>query len=110
MIDSTSIDAWAHSEFGCARLGDIRRTRRLVAMAVEAASAPSGRMTQVFQTSASLEAAGRFIRSDDVNDEALRASVRRATAQRCNGHPFVWVPVDQTALTLADPQGKKDIG
>jgi hypothetical protein len=79
-------------------------------MAAEVAAAPSGRMTRVFQSLAALEAAGRFIRSEEVDDEAIRASMRRATAHRCQGHRWVWVPVDQSALTLADPQGRKDLG
>src|SRR5437868_13571870 len=101
MTDFSSVDAWAHSEFAATRLGDARRTDRLVRMAVSAASCPSGRMTHVFETSAELEAAGRFVRSDSIDDEAIGARIRGATAHRCGGHPFAWIPVDQTALTLA---------
>ena len=105
-----SVGEWAKQEFGRARLGDARRTKRAVVMAACAAASPSGKMTQVFRTTSGLEAAGRFIRNGSIVNEELGASARDATVRRCQRAPFVFVPTDQSALTLADPQGHKNIG
>jgi hypothetical protein len=67
-------------------------------------------MTEVFKTSAALEGAGRFVRNDSVTVEALRESIGEAAARRSREQPFVYIPVDQSSLTLADPRGVKDIG
>ncbi len=106
MQDVVSVAKWASQEVGRAWLNDVRRTNRAVEILSAVGTTPAGRMTQVFKTSSELEAAGRFIRSDDVAVAALRGSISNAAARRCREQPFVYVPVDQSSLTLTDPHGR----
>jgi hypothetical protein len=110
MKEPESLQEFAFKELGSAVLKDARRTRRVVKMLTAIAATPAGRMTEVFKTPAELEAAGRFIRSEDVAFEELRLSMSNAAARRSRGNPYVYIPLDQSALTVADPQGRKDVG
>lgn len=107
---STSTEEWARSEFGNAELGDTRRTQRLVRMAATAAEHPSGKITQVFRTSAERQGAYDLLSNDTVTGDELLAALGQATAHRCAGHGFVHVAVDGTSLALTDRAGTKDFG
>src|SRR5438552_2722772 len=91
---------WATREFGRARLGDQRRTRRLIEMAATTAAAPAGQVTQLFTTGATREAAYRFLENPAVDAAELGRAAHLATANRCYEHDFVFVPVDATSLSL----------
>jgi hypothetical protein len=43
---------WARETFGCAELGDARRTKRLMQIAAQAGRRPSGRISAVFESDA----------------------------------------------------------
>lgn len=112
-----SIERWAREEFGHAQLGDARRRARLVAMAAEVARRPGGTVTRVFEDAAAREAAFRFLESDRFSSRDVQAAMRAATASRAAAHPFVYVPIDQTALQITDgmgrsfgPLSRKDMG
>lgn len=102
--------AWARSEFGQARLGDARRTERLVAMGACACDAPSGTVSDVFHTDKEREGAYDLLENEQVEAAAIVAATARATAERCRGLPFVYVAVDGTSLSLVDLAGEKDFG
>ncbi len=95
---------WAHSEFGHARLGDARRTARLVQMAAGVVRRPGGKVLDVFRSSAverpgSVRLSGQragSLRRDMV--EALRV----ATLERIEGYRECIVSVDGTSLKLKD--------
>jgi hypothetical protein len=53
----TSVARWAEEEFAHARLGDARRTRRLVAIAAGAAANPAGKVSAVFDRAKDREGA-----------------------------------------------------
>ena len=59
--------AWAQEEYGDAQLGSKRRTDRLVQMAARGAHRPSGIVSEVFNDSAELEGAYRFVRNPHVD-------------------------------------------
>ncbi len=101
---------WAKHEFGDAALGDARRTQRLVDMAAEAASKPAGKVTEVFAEGATREGAFRLLENEDVAPEAIALAAHRATANRCVGQEFVFVPVDGSSLHLVDRDGAKELG
>lgn len=101
---------WAQGEFGAAALGNNLRTARLVAMAMRAAEAPAGRLTEVFNTKASLEGAYRFVENDAITDDALAHAAHIACARRCADLPFVLVPMDGCTLTLTDVTAAKGFG
>jgi len=109
MIDA-SVEVWAEHTFGKAELGDKRRVTRLVQMAQQAAKKPAGNVTKVFTTLADREAAYRFVENKCVDPEAIVKSMRFAVVERCANEPFVFLPIDGSSLTLADPLCKKDYG
>src|SRR5215207_3780834 len=79
-------DAWARQEFGHARLGDVRRTARAVALAARLCQRPDAAVTRVFAgRPAERQAAYEFLDNDAVSAGALREAVARATARRARG-------------------------
>lgn len=109
MIDRAHL-RWSKKEFGDADLGDRRRTARLVAIGAQVAAQPAGRITQVFSDAAGREGTYRFVENDGVDADAIAQAVRRSTALRAQRHSHVFVPIDQTSLTLTDDTGRKDFG
>ena len=111
MLTSSSISAkWADSEFGHTKMGNSARTARLVALAAAVADKPAGKVTEVIERSAEREGAYRLLENDKVTPAALLSSVARATAQRCRGEEYVYVPLDGSSLTLKDPQRIRGLG
>jgi hypothetical protein len=108
--EAGSANTWASETFGEARLGDQRRTVRLVAMAARAAESPRGTVTGVFPNCAEREGAFRLLESGDVGSEAVVAAAMAAGAKRCRGERIVYVPVDSTSLTLTDHSGRRELG
>jgi Transposase DNA-binding/Transposase Tn5 dimerisation domain len=102
--------SWAVEELGQAELGDKRRTTRVVSMASAMAMHPAGKVTQVFPLGREREGAYRLLNNEGVPYECLVNSAGNACAQRSCAYPFVFVPVDGTSATFADPHGKKDFG
>ncbi|AGP35884.1 hypothetical protein SCE1572_16075 [Sorangium cellulosum So0157-2] len=99
---------WAYEEFGHADLGDARRTTRLVRMATAAALRPGDTVLDVFLSSAERQTDYDFLANPDIRQEDLLTSVAVATASRCESHPFVFVAVDGTSLTLTDRARTRD--
>lgn len=102
--------AWATEEFGQAELGNRLRTRRLVGMAARMADSPSGLVTAVFRTVAERVGAYRWLESDRISLAAVIASCARAVIARAGGASWVFVPVDGSSLTMADPHGRRKLG
>lgn len=102
--------AWAEEEFGSARLGDERRTRRLVQMAAEVARRPAGTVTRACGSSASLEGAFRWLENPSIRSESVGHAVQQATLRRCTAEERVYVAIDATSLTLADEAKARDLG
>jgi hypothetical protein len=101
---------WAEEEFGRARLGDLRRTRRLVVLGAELARQPAGTVTRACSSSAAREGAFRWLESDSVRTEPVREALVQATLTRCGGQRLVYVGVDGTSLTITDKTGSKGVG
>lgn len=102
------ISLWSSEEFSQAELGNRLRVDRLVAMAAAAARRPGGKVTEVFLGAAEREAAYRFVESEQIEASRVGMAAHVACAQRCEGEDVVFVPVDGSSLSLADPQGKKE--
>lgn len=101
---------WAREEFAHARLGDGRRTKRLVALAARAARRPAGVVTKVVSDVASREGAFRWLENAEVPAGEVARASHAATVQRCQGEPFVFVPIDQTSVTVTDNGNEKGLG
>ena len=104
------VAGWAAAEFGATDLGDIRRTRRLVAMAAGAALRPSGKVSAVFDRSRDREGAYDFLENAHVDADAVAASVFDATLKRATGNKVVFVAIDGSSLSLPDGAGSKGFG
>jgi hypothetical protein len=109
-MEQCSCRGWAVAEFGGARLGDARRTARLVRMATEAAQNPSGRVSTVFRRSAERQGAYDFLESKHVAATAIVSAAVAAGVRRAADFPFVFVPLDGTSLNLTDLARTKDFG
>lgn len=101
---------WAREEFGSTALGDVRRTRRLVDMAAQAARRPSGKVAVVFNRKSDREGAYDFLESPQVDAATVAGSMFGATAARAEGEPVVFVVLDVSALTLTDEGEAKGFG
>jgi hypothetical protein len=102
--------AWAREEFGLAELGHGRRVDRLIKIAAGVAMRPAGTVTGVFTSSAEREGAFRFLQNPHVPSEAVARASFEATARRCHGYPWVYVPVDGSSLSFSDRRRRRDVG
>jgi hypothetical protein len=109
-MDRVTARTWAMEEFGGAQLGDTRLRARLVAMATQACLRPGGRVSEVFSEDAARQGAYDFLESPRSYAEAMFRASQQACVERSAGHPYVFVPVDGTSLTLTDRTGGKDFG
>lgn len=109
-MQQASAIAWAQEEFGRARLGDARRTARLIGMAREVALQPAGRVSEVFEKAAERQGAYDLLENPAVRVEQLQDAAAAACAARSAEYPFVFVPVDGSSLTLTDRAGTKGFG
>jgi len=109
MLDG-SIEEWASDEMFSANFGDLRRRKRAVEMLSRMAAKPSGSVLHVFRTSAERQGAYDFLENDRISTAEVSAAICAATASRAAAHPFVFVPIDGTSLTLTDRQRAKDFG
>jgi len=109
-MNTAAAERWASSEFSGARLGDARRSKRLVRLAAQVAEAPAGRVSEAVVGVAEREGAYRFLEHDEITAEALCRSASMASAERARAEKFVFVPVDQTSLNLPDPSGGRGLG
>jgi hypothetical protein len=109
-MDWATARGWAREEFGEARLGDQRRTSRLVAMAATALTRPAGRVSDAFTNVAEREGAYDLLANPAVDGDAVVAAMSEASARRCDAHPFVFIGVDGSSLTVTDDAGTKDLG
>jgi hypothetical protein len=107
---TTEASRWAIGEFSGARLGDARRTKRLVKLAAQVAESPAGRVSEAVVGVAEREGAYRLLEHDEVRAEALCRSASMASAERARAENFVFVPVDQTSLNLPDRMGVRGVG
>jgi hypothetical protein len=109
-MDEKSAGSWAAREFGTTQLGDVRRVRRLVAMAGSAARRPSGKVSAVFNRGADREGAYDFLENDSVRADVVAESMFGATVARARGIDCAYVAIDGSALSLTDLNGAKGFG
>ena len=105
--------AWAERQFGSARLGDARRTRRLVGYAAKAAAAPSGSVPGQCGCWRGAKGAYRLFDNDAATFDAVTAphlALARAEAARQASRGRVVLHVsDTTTLSLRRP-GTRGLG
>ena len=109
MLDSRDAKEWACDQAAFAELGDVRRQHRFQVMLRRAAERPAGRLTEVFEDAAELQAAYDFIEGS-VSPDALVDSIAGATLRAGFGEEFIFAVFDGTSLSLADRTKQKDFG
>jgi hypothetical protein len=105
-----SIEKWANTCFGHAKLGDARRVRRLVSMTADAARKPAGQVTKVFPCGARRQAAYDLLEHPCVTPTAVSDALFDATACAASEEMRVLIAVDGSSLNLTDSQGVKGFG
>jgi len=103
-------ERWAQEGFGQTKLGDGRRTRRLVQMMAGAAARPCGRISNVFVRASDRQAAYDFVEHDGVSCDAVVGAVGDACVRSFGARERVFVIFDGTSLTLKDTQLDKGFG
>jgi hypothetical protein len=109
-MDQTTASAWAHETFSRARLGDPRRTCRLIRIAAAAAQHPAGTVTGTKQNSAGTEGTFRFLESEHVSTVEVAGAVFESTASAARTRNRIFVPVDQTDLSFVDRKRCRGLG
>lgn len=103
--------SWAQNEFDRARLGDSRRTSRLVAIATHLALHPAALVTQVFATDRkAMNAAYDFLENEAIVPSQLFEAHFAATAARCARYRFAFVAIDGSSLHFDDADGQRGMG
>lgn len=102
---------WAERQFGDCELGDQRRTKRLIAVAEQAANHPSASFPQQMESWGDLKAAYRLFDCDDVTFEAIAGAHWEQTRSVPPGRYLVLG--DTTEIDFGyrrDIEGLADIG
>jgi hypothetical protein len=86
---------WAQQEFALARLGDQRRTQRLVKIAARLAQNPGGTLPQALPQWKELKAACRFFDQPGVDPVAVQTPHWEATRARCR-EPGEYLLIEDT--------------
>jgi hypothetical protein len=79
-------------------------------MGAAACERPSGKVAAVFPSDRQREGAYDFLESEHVSAEELVEGLASSTVERSKELPFVFVPVDGTAITVTDRTGESDFG
>ena len=102
---------WAEEEFAGAKLGDVRRTRRLVEIAAGVARTPSGKVSKAFSETRAREGAYDLLENVHVRTEQVAlAMYEAATARAADAGIFAYVAVDGSSLNLTDRKRTKGFG
>jgi hypothetical protein len=111
MTTSLSTPAqWAHREFALAKLGDQRRTQRLVEMATCLAQSPTGRLPQAFPKWKDLKGAYRFLDHVEFGPEQIQAAHRQQTRQACRQPGEYLLIEDTTELDYSSHRRTEQLG
>jgi Transposase DNA-binding len=90
--------AWAEQEFSECELGDRRRNRRLIKLAVQVAARPDGSTPDQTETWGDLKAAYRLFDADDVSFQGILEPHCRHTREDCRPGEVKLVLNDTTEL------------
>ncbi|EGI6810030.1 transposase, partial [Escherichia coli] len=102
--------SWANEQFGHARLGDPRRTRRLVSQASSLAQHAGLSIVKSSHSTAQVEGAYRLIRNPSVSPEAIAEAGFTATARACEAHPLLLALEDTTTINFSHSTAFDNLG
>lgn len=96
-----SAPEWAQATFGEARLGDQRRTKRVVRMGTLMATQSDVSLPRMMKSEAELKGAYRLLETPDVTYEALMRPHVQQTQQQASSHRRVLLIQDTTDLNYS---------
>ena len=102
--------SWAKQVFGLAKLGDPRRTRRLVTLATSLAQHTGLSIVKSSQSTAEVEGAYRLIRNPSVLPEAIAEAGFIATAEEATRHPVLLALEDTTTISYSHRTASDTLG
>ena len=111
-MDNTVMPAeeWSKLQFGNAELNDIRRTRRLLAVAEKLALNPAGSLPEVLPNWKELKAAYRLFDQEDVTFEQVVKPHWNKTRGACTQPgQYLWIE-DTTTLDFTSHRALSDVG
>ncbi len=101
---------WAESEFALARLGDQRRTQRLMKIATNLAQSPGGTLPQAFPEWSELKAAYRFFNQPKITFEEIQRPHWQRTRAVCQ-QPGQYLLIEDTSeLDYTDHPMTEEMG
>ena len=101
---------WAHEEFASVRLGDRRRTQRLVEMATCLAQSPTGRLPQAFPAWKDLKAAYRFLDHIEFGGAEIQGPHQQQTLAACRQPGEYLLIEDTTELDYSSHRRTEQLG
>ena len=101
---------WAQQEFALARLGDQRRTQRLVKMAGSLAQTPTGSLPEAFPAWKDLKAAYRLLDHLEFGPEQIQQPHRQRTLQVCRQPGEYLLIEDTTELDYSSHRRTEQLG
>ncbi|MGG4610345.1 IS4 family transposase [Providencia sp. Me31A] len=105
-----SSNEWAKEQFGHAKLGDPRRTARLVKMASDLAQHPGKSVVKSSPSPACMEGAYRFIRNDNISAEDIGEAGFNATVNQVHRYSLLLAIEDTTTLSYNHRSIQSDLG
>jgi transposase-like protein/DDE family transposase len=101
---------WARKQFAQARLGDRRRTQRLVEMATRLAQCPTGTLPQAFPDWKDLKAAYRFLDHLEFGPQQVQQPHWQKTLEACRQAGEHLVIEDTTTLDYSSHRRTEQLG
>lgn len=101
---------WAEKEFGRADFGDLRLTKRLVAIAQDLYARPQANFPQACQTRARTKAAYRFMDNSQTTMEKILEPHYESTLSRIVHEPIVLAVQDSTSLDYSTHPATENLG
>ena len=101
---------WAQREFALARLGDRRRTQRLVQMASRLAQCPTGTLPQAFADWKDLKAAYRFLDHLEFGPEQVQGPHWQQSLDACGQAGEYLIIEDTTVLDYSSHRRTEQLG
>lgn len=101
---------WAQQQFGATQLGDARRTRRLVKLAVQVAGNSSGSIPQQAGHAADMKAAYRLFATGDVTHTAILRPHIDQTRARAGALSRVFLVQDKAELNFTAHEACEGLG
>ncbi len=106
----TNSDGWATDVFGQAKLGDPRRTVRLVKLASGLAQNAGKSLVKSSVTPADMEAAYRFIRNSSISSEDIAEAGFLSTAAKVRNDDTLLALEDTTSLNFSHKSVRDELG